>query len=439
MNQRITTDIVPAERPRWRDYQAGLRKAAAKKRFLKRIQESAALVLVLFVVICTIIPFLGRKADTTLSLEKGINKNDAQILLKHTNFANLKRKSFDIFSDGRKYRIDTSLDISLQDFLLKKINRFTSRYIGIVGMNPDAGKILFMVGFDKTNRSNNPCVDNRFPAASIFKIVTASAAIEKCGFRLGSTLTFNGMKHTLYKSQLRDRTNRYTNSITFRDSFAQSVNPVFGKIGSLYLGKAVLEKYATAFGFNRRVDFEIQLAPSTVSFSDEPYQWAEIACGFNRETTLSPLHGALIAASTLNQGRLIEPTIVEQITDDKGEIIYRSRHITINQAITPQASKMIHRLMKTTINSGTCRKIFKGYKNDDILSKLNIGGKTGSIFNKSHDMRYDWFVGFAEDKNGRKKIAISIVVAHEKYIGPRASFYAKIAMKQNFRNYFAGI
>jgi hypothetical protein len=46
-------------------------------------------------------------------------------------------------------------------------------------------------------------------------------------------------------------------------------------------------------------------------------------------------------------------------------------------------------------------------------------------------------VGFAEEKEGAKKISISVVVAHEKYIGKRASYYARIAMKQYFRNYFA--
>ncbi len=35
-----------------------------------------------------------------------------------------------------------------------------------------------------------------------------------------------------------------------------------------------------------------------------------------------------------------------------------------------------------TVRSGTSRKSFKGYRNDRILSKLNMGGKTGSIFNK---------------------------------------------------------
>ena len=46
-------------------------------------------------------------------------------------------------------------------------------------------------------------------------------------------------------------------------------------------------------------------------------------------------------------------------------------------------------------------------------------------------------VGFAEEKGGTAKIVVSAVVAHEKYIGTRASQYARMAMKQYFGNYFA--
>ena len=93
--------------------------------------------------------------------------------------------------------------------------------------------------------------------------------------------------------------------------------------------------------------------------------------------------------------------------------------------------------METTISSGTCKKTFRGFKNDRILSMLNIGGKSGSIYNASHDARYDWFVGFAEEKEGSAKIVISAVVTHEKYIGTRASQYARMAIKQYFSSYFA--
>ena len=151
---------------------------------------------------------------------------------------------------------------------------------------------------------------------------------------------------------------------------------------------------------------------------------------------MSPLHGAMMASAIINQGSIMEPTVVDQIINEKGKIIYRNRLVKINQAITPRASKVLNQLMAATIRSGTCKKSFRGYRKDKILSKLNIGGKTGSIDNKSHDARYDWFVGFAEEKDGPRKIALSVVVAHEKYIGLRASYYARISMKKYFRSYF---
>jgi len=451
--QKLNTEQTALERPGWRAYQDDLKWAADKKRLINKAIKLSTLVIVVLVSAYEIFGGLGGKSfshflgdcfssshdnptHACLNYDKLIDKSNARDLLKNISFVNLKNKSFDFFSDGRKFRIDTSLDIKLQEFLIKKLDLDNSRYIGIVCMDPKTGKVLSMVGFDKTDPSNNPCVDSRFPAASIFKIVTASAVVEKCGFQPGSKLSYNGRKHTLYKSQLKDRRNRYTNRITFRDSFAQSVNPVFGKIGAHYLGKNTLEKYAEAFDFNKNIDFEIEIAPSFVDLSDEPYQWAEVACGFNNKTKISPLHGAMMASAIINQGSIMEPTVVDQIIDEKGKIIYRNRLVTINQAITPKASNILNQLMAATISSGTCRKAFRGYRKDKILSKLNIGGKTGSIDSKSHNVRYDWFVGFAKEKEGPKKIALSVIVAHEKYIGLRASYYARIAMKKYFLNYF---
>ena len=108
----------------------------------------------------------------------------------------------------------------------------------------------------------------------------------------------------------------------------------------------------------------------------------------------------------------------------------------MRQVITPRASRVVYDLMEATIRYGTAKKAFKGFQKDPVLSKCNLGGKTGSIFNKKHDLRYDWFVGFADLKNGDKKMAIAVVVAHEEYIGIRAAAYARMAIKKYFENFF---
>lgn len=443
-------------RQSWRKYQSKLKRSAARKNSVRKFCKCTAAVLFIFFVY-TYLVMIGPGEDAYH--EKAADKNqepgsssaiaspldpafrqinskkDVQALLDSKAFANIREKSFDFVSDrGERFLVDTTINNSLQNFILESADLSTSQYIGIVVMDPHTGRILSMVGFDKTNPGKNPCVA-RFPAASVFKIVTAAAAIEKCGLRSYSKIRYRGGKYTLYKYQLKKQPKRRANKITLKDSFAQSVNPVFGKIGMHYLKRNVLEKYASAFGFNKDISFEIPLLPSSLSLTDKPYHWAEIASGFNRETRISPLHGALIVSAILNKGRLAEPAIVDRITDENGHALYQGDLKIINQAITHETSGIVKNLMKATIKSGTCRKMFRGYRKDAILSKLNIGGKTGSINSRIHEgRRYDWFVGFAEEKNGTGKLAISVFIAHEKYIGRRSAQYARMIIKEYFRN-----
>ncbi len=367
------------------------------------------------------------------------NKDQIHQLIDSRHFADLQDNSFEIQKNGRRLQVQTSIDPALQNYLIQKLDRKNSSHIGIVAMDPDDGRILSLVGFNKTNPSNNPCLDSSFPAASIFKIVTAAAALEKGNLRLDSKLRYNGRKYTLYKSQLKEKRNRYTNTITLKDAFAKSVNPVFGKLGVLYLGKTQLETYAAAFGFNREINFEVFLAPSQTVITDEPYQWAEIACGFNRQTRMSPVHGALISATIFNQGKLIEPSIIERIRDEKGVELYQSQPAVVTQAFAPHTSAAMRELMKNTIRSGTVRGTFRKYRKDKIISRLEIGGKTGTINNKTDDIKYEWFVGYAQDKGGDSTIILSVLVAHQKYIGIRAPQYAIMAFKKYFKTQFAKI
>jgi cell division protein FtsI/penicillin-binding protein 2 len=377
------------------------------------------------------------EASETEANNNLIKKREIQAAVNKQIFNNLKSDKLDITINGKTFHADTSLDMDLQNHILNSLDLDNSRYIGIVALEPSTGRVLAMVGFDRTGQTGNPCLESAFPAASIFKIVTASAGIEKCGFSPASRFNFNGDKYTLYKSQLKNRTNRYTRRINLRDSFAQSVNPVFGKIGAIYLGKAPLEHYAEVFGFNRNIDFEVPLGSSRVELTDDSYRWAEIACGFNRETLISPVHGALMSAVICNGGAFVEPTIIDRITDGDGNTIYAGQQKTTDQALLPDTAKAIEVMMNATVRSGTARKMFRGYTRDKTLSKLDIGGKTGSIMSRKLDrVRYDWFVGFAKEKNGDSELALSVMVAHEKYIGARAGWYARKAIQNYFEKYF---
>jgi cell division protein FtsI/penicillin-binding protein 2 len=232
---------------------------------------------------------------------------------------------------------------------------------------------------------------------------------------------------------LTDRINRYTNSISLRSSFAKSINPVFGKLGISRLKKDLIEEYANRFGFNQEIDFELPVEQSRISVSEDPYHWAELACGFNRKTLISPIHGAMMAAVIVNGGKLVEPTIIEFITDDEKNPIYAGSTNIIRQVISQKASQEMRELMEATISSGTCSSTFMGYRRDPILSKLSIGGKTGSINDKSDELRYDWFVGYCAEKAGIRKLAIAVLVVHHKLLREKAQEFARRAMRCYFK------
>lgn len=371
---------------------------------------------------------------TVPSVEGPLDKEQVRQLLDEQMFSNLTEKAFALPVNGGTLQVETTLDPGLQNYLLGTIDRVNSRYVGIVVTEPHSGRILALAGYDRTDVGGNPCLQSQFPAASIFKIVTAAAAIDQCGYTADSPVSFNGGKHTLYKRQLTNKVDRHTVTVPLHEAFADSVNPVFGKLGELRLQKPLLEQAAASFGFNQPLDVDIDLPPSQFEISDTPYNWAEVASGFNQQTTLSPLHGAALVAAILNGGRMPPQTLVESIADDHGEIFYlRPPTPESRQIMSARAATELEQMMESTVKSGTARKAFHGYRKDKVLAPLLIGGKTGSIGNPTQDLRFDWFVGFAKDPQSGRQLVAAVMVAHEEFIGIRAGDYARRAMTYYFK------
>jgi penicillin-binding protein A len=437
--------------PGWKAYQEYLqrqRHPTGRPRRKRRRRWAAAALLILALALIWVIYPSGSNDEASGSIAASapardirhanlLKKADVHILLGKTSLYNLQVPAVRVTFDGRPYQVDTSLDIGLQQYLLRHMDRVNSRYIGLVVMEPDTGRILAMAGFNKDDPHQDPCLTADYPAASLFKIITAAAAIQEHGYTARSRFKFNGYEHTLYKRQVTKRTNRYTTYVSLRQSFAQSINPVFGKIGAFYLHRKDLIKFADAFAFNRKVDFELPWPTSKLTVKDNPYNRAEIACGFNHRTRISPLHGALIVSTVVNNGVPVEPTVVDRIVSDAGKVVYRNKPRFLPAAVSPRTAHVLDHLMLATVSSGTARRMFRGYRRNKVLSRLQLGGKTGTIYNRAHDARFDWFIGFAKEKEGGTKLVVAAMVAHGEYIGIRAGQYARMAMEYYFKDYFA--
>lgn len=345
-----------------------------------------------------------------------------------------------VLKEGDSLTLETGLNPYLQQFLLNEIShlktltRAKPEIIALVVMVPDTGQLLAMAGFDAASPGMNPAIFKEYPAASIFKIITAAAVLEQNLMGPDTPLFFNGGKYTLYKRQLKKVKNKYTSRTTLEKAFSQSVNPVFGKLGSHELKADQLKKYAGLFGFNLPLDADFKGLSGSIKVTDTPYQWAEVASGFNKTTTISPLFGAMITATLLNHGNIPTPYLVETVTNDRGKILYKKNHSQGPRAISPKTAATVVKMMTHTITTGTAKKAFRKYRKDKVLARLTMGGKTGSLYNKDHTVKLDWFTGFAKNKE-KHQIAVSILVGHGEYIGTRAGTFARKIFKAYFSRF----
>jgi penicillin-binding protein A len=441
----------------WRDFQSAYKMEKKKKdhfsQFIKIAKGLSILLILCITLFFCIKHFLFDNQNTAQQkalnkIDEANNKTKTAVLLSKielnkiiskTNFVKEKKNIFFVGRPEADYKVFTTIDTALQGFLLSKMAKLKTltkgkpQRIAIVVIEADTGKIIAMTGFDLADPEANPCFASNYPAASIIKIITAAAAIEDLGYTPGTQLYFNGNKYTLYKRQLKDVKNKYTYKVSFSKAFAESINPVFGKIGQNYLGGEKLLFFANAFGFNKAIESESPIVSGSFQINSKKYHLAELGCGFNTNTTISPIFGAMLTSAVVNSGNIMLPGIIKQITNTQGKIIYQNKKTKYITAIKPETAATLIKLMQRTISKGTAKKYFRDASRDKVLSKLIIGGKTGSLYNREHTVKYDWFTGFGKDKKTKKTIALSVVVGHRKYIGTRATSYGKMILKQHFR------
>ena len=428
----------------WRDYQKRLKRDARRKYLQKNLPAlvlySAVSFLGLVFVFCLgswIIGHLSQasinppdtKKQSNIALKKPAKKDPA-ILLKELNLGSAQfMDHFVVEKGGEHFDITSSIDLALQDYILRLLRRSKTIQAAVVVQRPDDGRILAMVNYDKEGNGQNLCIKADFPAASIFKIVSAAAALESAGYTPDQPVFFQGRRHTLYKQQLKQTKNKYTNEISFRKAFASSVNSVFGKLGIFDLGQDLMSEYASRFLFNRVIPFDFPVAMSTIQIPDDDYGLAEIASGFNRKTLISPLHAALLASVVANNGILMAPWLVENISSESGEILYHRKTAQLTSPISWKTAEDLKVLMKDTVIYGTCRKSFRPLRRKKAFKGVDFGAKTGTINDKKDRFKYDWLTGYILPQNGTKAISIAVLTVHGEKLGLRSSELGRYIIK----------
>ncbi|MBI5954222.1 MAG: hypothetical protein HY865_21410 [Chloroflexi bacterium] len=277
--------------------------------------------------------------------------------------------------------IDTRLQAAAEASLIQEIN-FWNTYFGtirissgvVIAMNPKTGEILAMVSYPsyENNRfariipayyyeqlsqdPRHPLLNNaisaEFPPGSVFKLSTATGAINEGVVTLSDIVDAPGQLELCEKFNVNDVCTEFNTRpfvdhifeqrpegfgpISFLQCIAFSSNVCFYKLGGGYedeipqgLGIERLGEYARALGYGQRSG--IELLGEADGLIPAP-QWKRINTGENWSTgdtyiasvgqgyvLGTPLQILMSGATIANHGKLMQPTIVHDITDGDGK------------------------------------------------------------------------------------------------------------------------
>lgn len=342
--------------------------------------------------------------------------------------------TYQVTHDGSCLTVETSLDETLQAFVQNTLDTSLTVRAAMVVLEPATGQILSMAQFNgaESGVTGHLCLKAKYPAASLFKIVAAAAAMETCGFTPESTVTFRGRKYTLYRSQLKREVGKSDARLTLREAFSASINPVFGKLGIHDLGKERMAEYAERFLFNTPIPFDLPLDVSRIEVPSDEFGLAEIASGFNKKTMISPLHAALLASAVANRGVIMKPWLVKEVRDDQGHVLYRPEHTTLKSPIGAETARKMRLLMEETVITGTCRKAFKPLQRKESFKRIELGAKTGTINDSLDQYRVDWVTAYAVPEGEEGAIALSVLAVHGERAGIRGKDMARCVIDHYF-------
>ena len=296
-------------------------------------------------------------------------------------------------------RVALSLNEELQAQIFDLFRRFDPLFGVFAAMEPDTGRVVALVGYRRGGESD-PWLPLKaiYPAASLIKVVTASAAIERGNVSPQDEISYRGGIYGISRGGLHARDRRGAPSMTLEEAIARSANAVFGKVAVNDVGGPVLEEYLAKFGFG--------------------------------EVYVSPLHMAMMMSAIASGGAMPRPVLVDRIEDRDGMPLYESSPMKWRDVVLPETANAVVRMMVKTVEMGTSHRTFGTPDRTPLLHDMDVAAKTGSLSGWTPSVHFEWFAGVAPV--GSPRLALSALVVNDNRWKIKGSYVGKEA----FNSYF---
>ncbi|MFI0738008.1 peptidoglycan D,D-transpeptidase FtsI family protein [Streptomyces sp. NPDC021100] len=257
---------------------------------------------------------------------------------------------------------------------------------------------------DKNKPMLNRALRETYPPGSTFKVVTAAAALENGLYKDVDEKTNSPKGWTLPDTRnlpLPNETPMPCDNVSMRAALQWSCNSVFGKI-SADLGNKKMIEQANKFGFNNDdLQIPVGVTKSVYPPDNRPQNaMAGIGQASNRAT---PLQMAMVAAAVANNGKLMEPYMVDKLRAPNLNVIETHQPKELSRPLSPEHAQTLQSAMETVVEEGT--------GTEAKIDNVKVGGKTGTaqhgVDNSGNP--YAWFLSYAKKGDG-SPVAVAVVI-----------------------------
>lgn len=322
--------------------------------------------------------------------------------------------------------IDESTQLYVEKAIEDAMSVNKAKAVTAIVMDPTNGEILAMANkpdydlndprnmkdytdFQDVIRSwSNRAVTYTYEPGSIFKVVTASAALSENLVNENSRFTCTGRKIVADRSIKCWKTAGHGTQ-DFAQILQNSCNVGFMMLGES-LGRDKLYKYIDAFGLGKPTNVDVNFEEAGYKRPLNKVGPVELAnLSFGQGISVTPMQMVTVFAAIANNGKMMEPHLVKEIqsTDKEGNILEKKKvePKLSRQVIDEDTARELREFLEGVISSGGGRKAYvEGY---------HIAGKTGTA-QKAENGRYVGgkyvasFVGMAPADNPKVVVFVSI-------------------------------
>ncbi len=305
---------------------------------------------------------------------------------------------------GRDDYVFYTLDPDLQQYTKQIVERARAPHVAVVTMNPRTGEILSIA--EKSQAVRNLSLYSGIPAASIFKLVTTTAALERSPLGPLSAVRFRGGNYTLNQWNYKPNPRTDKRAMPLAEALGKSVNAVFARVALNHLSTDILSLYSRQFGFNSFLHTELPLRMSNASIPDGDYELSRTAAGFG-EVSMSPVHAVTLMSGIANGGLLPRPLLIKEILHADGEIKYESSPETLARIMQRDTARKLMNMMEYTTTVGTSRHEF--YSRGRRRTPYRVAAKTGTLSGDYPKGINHWFVAAAPLEDPQLAVAVLVV------------------------------